>query len=59
MLKAIKLALLSCLIVAPIFLKANADELKIGYVNMERVMRDAPVARNNPGGRENPLTSVQ
>ena len=44
MLKRLKLVLLSCLIVAPIFLKANADELKIGFVNIERVMREAPAA---------------
>ena len=44
MLKRLKLVLLSCLIVVPIFLKANADELKIGFVNIERVMREAPAA---------------
>ena len=44
MLKRLKLVLLSCLIVAPLFLKANADELKIGFVNIERVMREAPAA---------------
>jgi len=44
MLKGLKLALISCLIVVPLFLKANADELKIGYVNLERVFREAPAA---------------
>jgi len=44
--KIIKLALLSCLIVVPLFLKANADELTIAYVNMERVIREAPAAIN-------------
>lgn len=44
MLKRLKLVLLSCLIVVPISLKANADELKIGYVNIERVMREAPAS---------------
>jgi outer membrane protein len=44
MFKGLRLALLSSLIVAPIFLKANADELKIGYVNLERVFREAPAA---------------
>ena len=44
MLKGIKLALLSCLIMVPSFLKANAEEVKIGYVNMDRVFREAPAA---------------
>ena len=44
MLKGLWLALLSCLIVVPTFLKANADELKIGFVSIERVMREAPAA---------------
>jgi outer membrane protein len=44
MLKGFRLALLSCLIVFPIFHKAGADELKIGYVNLERVFREAPAA---------------
>jgi outer membrane protein len=44
MLKGLRLALLSCLLVVPVFLKANADELKIGYVNLERVFREAPAA---------------
>ena len=44
MLKGLRLALLSCLIIFPVFLKANADDLKIGYVNLERVFREAPAA---------------
>jgi outer membrane protein len=44
MLKGLRLALLSCLILLPVHLKANADELKIGYVNLERVFREAPAA---------------
>jgi outer membrane protein len=44
MLKGLKLALLSCLIMVPSFLKANAEEVKIGYVNMDRVFREAPAA---------------
>jgi len=44
MFKGFRLALLSCLIVIPIFQKANADELKVGYVNLERVFREAPAA---------------
>jgi outer membrane protein len=44
MLKGLKLAVLSCLILAPIFPAAHADELKIGYVNLERVFREAPSA---------------
>lgn len=44
MLKRLKLVLLSCLIVAPLFLNANADELKIGFVKIERVLREAPAA---------------
>lgn len=44
MLKGFRLALLSCLVVLPIFQKACADELKIGYVNLERVFREAPAA---------------
>jgi outer membrane protein len=44
MLKGFRLALLSCLIVFPFFQKASADQLKIGYVNLERVFREAPVA---------------
>ncbi len=42
--KGLRLALLSCLIVVPVFLKAYADELKIAYVNMERVFREAPAS---------------
>ena len=41
---SLKLALLGCLIIAPAFLKANADELKVGYVNIERIFREAPAA---------------
>lgn len=44
MFKGLRLALLSCLIVLPVFVKASADELKIGYVNLERVFREAPAA---------------
>lgn len=44
MLKGLRLALLSCLIVVPFFAKANADELKIAYVNMERVFKEAPAS---------------
>ena len=44
MLKGLKLALLSCLIMVPSFLEANAEELKIGYVNIDRVFREAPAA---------------
>lgn len=44
MLKGFRLALLSCLIVLPIFQQAGADELKIGYVNLERIFREAPEA---------------
>lgn len=46
MLKGFKLALLSCLVAVPVFHQANADELKIGYVNIERVFREAPAAIN-------------
>jgi len=44
MLKGLRLALLSCLIAVPVFIKANAGELKIGYVNMQRVLREAPAS---------------
>ena len=44
MFKGLRLALLSCLILVPVFFKASADELKIGYVNLERVFREAPAA---------------
>ena len=44
MLKGLRLTLICCLAMAPIFQKANADELKIGYVNLERVFREAPAA---------------
>jgi len=44
MLRGFKLALLSCLIVGPVFFKVNAEEVKIGFVNMDRVIREAPVA---------------
>ncbi len=44
MLKGFRLALLSVLVVLPICQKACADELKIGYVNLERVFREAPAA---------------
>jgi outer membrane protein len=40
----LKPVLLSCLLAAPVFLKAHADELNIGYVNSERVIREAPAA---------------
>ena len=44
MFKGSRLALLSCLIAFFIFPEANADDLKIGYVNLERVFREAPAA---------------
>lgn len=44
MLKVSKLALIAGLIVVPFSLDVNADELKIGYVNIERVFREAPAA---------------
>ncbi|MBS1143624.1 MAG: OmpH family outer membrane protein [Proteobacteria bacterium] len=44
MFKAIRLALLSCLVVLPLFSTASADGPKIGYVNLERVFREAPAA---------------
>lgn len=44
MLMGFRLALLSCLIVFSVFQTANAEELKIGYVNLERVFREAPAA---------------
>jgi outer membrane protein len=44
MLNGFRLVLLSCLIVAPMFLQANAADLKIGYVNMQRVLREAPAS---------------
>ena len=44
MLNRLRLALLSCLIVVPVLLPANAGELKIGYVNMQRVLREAPAS---------------
>jgi len=40
----LRLALISCLIVVPVLLTANAEELKIGYVNMQRVLREAPTS---------------
>jgi len=43
-LKVSKLALVACLIVVPFSLDVNADELKIGYVNIERIFREAPAA---------------
>jgi outer membrane protein len=44
MLKGLRLVLFACLLIAPVFIKANADGLKIGYVNLERVFREAPAA---------------
>ena len=44
MLKGSKLALVACLIVIPFSLDVNAEELKIGYVNIERIFREAPAA---------------
>ena len=44
MLKGSKLALVACLIAVPFSLDVNADELKIGYVNIERIFREAPAA---------------
>ena len=44
MFKGLKFALLSCLFLLPVFLKAHADELRIGYVNIERIMRETPAA---------------
>ena len=44
MLKVSKLALVACLIAVPFSLDVNADELKIGYVNIERIFREAPAA---------------
>jgi len=43
-LKVSKLALIAGLIVVPFSLDVNADELKIGYVNIERIFREAPAA---------------
>ena len=44
MLKGSKLALVACLIAVPFSLDVNAEELKIGYVNIERIFREAPAA---------------
>ena len=44
MLNRSRIALLSCLIVVPIFVQANAEELRVGYVNMQRVLREAPAS---------------
>ena len=44
MLKVSKLALVACLTVVPFSLDVNAEELKIGYVNIERIFREAPAA---------------
>jgi outer membrane protein len=44
MFKGFRLALLSCLVVLPLFIKANAGDLRIGFVNLERVFREAPAA---------------
>lgn len=44
MFKGSRVALLSCLMAFSSFPQANADELKIGYVNLERVFREAPAA---------------
>ena len=44
MLKGLKLALLSCLIVFPVFFEAHADEVRMAYVNIDRIIREAPAA---------------
>ena len=44
MLKGSKLALIACLIAVPFSLGINAEEVKIGYVNIERIFREAPAA---------------
>ncbi len=44
MLKVSKLALVACLIAVPFSLDVNAEEVKIGYVNIERIFREAPAA---------------
>lgn len=44
MLKASRLALLSCLLLLPAVQNAAAEDLKIGYVNLERIFREAPAA---------------
>ena len=44
MLKGSKLAVIACLIAVPFSLDVNAEEVKIGYVNIERIFRDAPAA---------------
>ena len=44
MLKGLQRVLLACLLTGPLFLTAHAEELKIGYVNLERVFREAPAA---------------
>ena len=44
MLKGSKLALIACLIAVPFSLDVNAEEVKIGYVNIERIFREAPAA---------------
>lgn len=42
--KGFKRALFSCLLVLPLFLKAHADELKMAYVNIDRIIQEAPAA---------------
>ena len=44
MLKGSKLALIACLIAVPFSLDVNAEEVKIGYINIERIFREAPAA---------------
>lgn len=44
MLKGIRFVLLSGLLIGSFGVTANADDLKIGYVNLERVFREAPTA---------------
>lgn len=44
MLKGLRLVLLSCLVAVPVFQKVQAEGLKIGYVNIERIFREAPAA---------------
>ncbi|WP_162888603.1 OmpH family outer membrane protein [Dechloromonas sp. HYN0024] len=44
MLKGLQRVLLSCLLTGPVSMAVHADELKIGFVNLERVFREAPAA---------------
>lgn len=44
MLKGLMFFLLSFLFLFPCVRQANADEFKVAYVNMERVIREAPAA---------------